>query len=95
LIAVGVAVEADEVVVDEKYWAAPAIRIELLELGNYQVRGLGARNPSLDLDDVAELALERAAARVLHGHGAVISRLNETEETRRLKAAENGTKNAI
>ena len=74
---------ADEVVVDEEE-AAPvaggAERVELLEHLRGRLRTWLAAE---DLDDVAELALERAAARVLHAHRCVVAVIDQVEAGRR------------
>ena len=63
---------ADEVVIDDEDFVAPAELAQGVELGD-DLRGrLGARLAAVDGDDVAELALERAAARELHRHGGVL-----------------------
>jgi hypothetical protein len=59
---------ADHVIVDERDVAAVAGEIERVQLLQHLLIGLGARNAAVELDDVAELAIERAAARELHAN---------------------------
>ena len=75
----GALLVADEVVVDDEDGVAPAGVAELVEFGEHLGDGLGAGLAAVDLDDVAEFAVERAAARVLHGHGAVATHLDQAE----------------
>ena len=70
---------ADEVVVDEVDMAAIAEAIELVELGEHLGVGLGARHPPVELDDVAELAGERAAARELHADVEIVVEFQQIE----------------
>ena len=77
------ALVADEIVVHDENRAAPLARIELLELGHHLRGRLGARLAAIDLDDVAELAVERAAARILDGHGAVVLGIDQVEVRQR------------
>ncbi len=77
---------ADEVVVDDEDGVAPAGLLELIEFGEHLGDGLGARLAAVDLDDVAELAVEGTAARVLHGHGAVAIHFDEAEVGQRADA---------
>ena len=67
----GVAFVADEVVVHQEDGAAPAQVVEPLQLGHQLFRTLGAGLTPVQHDDVAELALERAAPRELHAHRVV------------------------
>ena len=75
----GAALVADEVVVHHKDRIAPACLLQLVQLGQHLRDRLGARLAAIDLDDVAELAVKRAPARVLHGHGAVALHLDKAE----------------
>src|SRR5215472_10370016 len=70
---------ANEVVVHDKYGTSPSHVMQLIEFRKYLLGRLGAGAPSVNLDDVAELASEGAAARILDGHRAVIARFDETE----------------
>ena len=70
---------ADEVVVDEVDVAAIAEAIERVELREHLRVGLGARHAPVELDDVAELAGERAAARELHADVQVVVEFQEIE----------------
>src|SRR5256714_11202745 len=74
-----VALVADEVVVNDEDRAAPARRAQRVEFREHLLVGLRARHTPVDFDDVAELATERAAARVLHAHRAVALRVREPE----------------
>ena len=67
----GVALVADEVVIHQEDGPAPAQVIEGLQFGHQLVGGFGAGLAPVEHDDVAELALERAAARELHAHRVV------------------------
>ena len=62
---------ADEIVVNDKNRTAPAQSLERVEFGDHLLIALGARHAPVDFDDVAKLAREWAAARVLHRHRAV------------------------
>ena len=74
-----VALVADEVVVHDEDHPAPADPQERVQLGQHLLIALRARDAAIDLDDVAELALEGAAARVLDRHRAVASEVGELE----------------
>ena len=50
-----------------------------VKLGEHLLIALRARNASVDLDDVAKLAGERTAARVLHRHATVSLEIYETK----------------
>ena len=75
----GARLVANEIVVDDEHSIAPARRVQLVELGQHLRDGFRARTASIDFDDVAELAVERAAARVLHRHGAVALHPDQTQ----------------
>ena len=68
---------ADEIVVDEVDMAAIAEVVERLQLGEDLIGGLGARHAAVQLDDVAELAGERAAARKLHADVEIVLELEQ------------------
>src|SRR3984893_17073820 len=70
---------ADEIVVDKIDMTAVAELIKGIELGQHLLGGLGARHPAVELDDVAELAGERAAARKLHADMQVLVELEQIE----------------
>ena len=70
---------ADEVVVHDKNRTAPLARVKLIEFGHHLRRRFHPRFAAIDLDDVAKFAIERAAARILDGHGAVIFRVDQIE----------------
>ena len=70
---------ADEVVVHEVDVAAIAQAVELVEFREHLGVGLGARHAPVKLDDVAELARERAAARELHADVQVVVKFQEVE----------------
>src|SRR6516162_5881247 len=59
--------------------AAIAERMKRIELGEHLRRRLGTRHPAVELDDVAELAQERAAARELHADIHVVLELQQIE----------------
>src|SRR3954454_14790521 len=56
----------DEIVVNNKDCPAPAKISQSIKLGQYLLIALGARDPSVDFNDVAELARERTSARILN-----------------------------
>ena len=68
---------ADEVVVDEVDMAAIAAVVERLQLGENLIVGLGARYAAVELDDVAELAGERAATRILYANEELMIELDQ------------------
>src|SRR5579864_6755827 len=70
---------SDQVVIDKVEMSAPAQLVQPVELGEHLFRHLGARNPAVKLDDVAELTHERAAARELHGRIDVVPFLQQVE----------------
>ena len=70
---------ADQVVVHEVDMAAIAKLVEPVELGQHLRRRLGARHAAIELDDVAELAGERTAARELHADIEIIVELQQIE----------------
>ena len=59
--------------------AAIAELIERIELGQHLRMGLGARRAAVKLDDVAELAGERTAARELHADIEILLELEQIE----------------
>ena len=68
---------ADEIVVDEIDMAAIAPRVKAIELAQHLRNGLGAWHASVEFDDVAEFAGERAAARELHADMEVLVELQQ------------------
>src|SRR6266851_3904093 len=74
---------ADEVVVDEVDVTAIAETIERLQLVQHLGVGLGAGHSPVKLDNVAELAGERAAARELHADVKIMLDLQEVESWNR------------
>ena len=74
---------ADEIIVDEIDVASITEPIERLKLGKHLVVRLGARRPAVKLDDVAELASERAAARELHPDVKVLLEFQQIEARHR------------
>src|SRR5262245_64556543 len=74
-----VALVADKVIINDEYHPAPANPQERIQFGHYLLITLRARNAAIDLDDVAELALKRTAARVLDRHRAIASEVNQLE----------------
>src|SRR6202047_2834931 len=63
---------ADEIVVDEIDMPAITVIVERLQLGENLIVGLGARHATIQLDDIAELAGERAAARILYADEEIV-----------------------
>ena len=74
---------ADEVVVDQEDRASPAQPVQQVELLHDLVRRLGPGYLTVELDDVAELAVERAPTRELHAHRVVAVHLDEVEARNR------------
>ena len=74
---------ADEVIVDEIDVAAVAETIQRLQLVQHLRIGLGAGHAPVKLDNVAELAGERAAARKLHADVKIMLDLQEIESRNR------------
>ena len=62
---------SDEIVVHEEDVAAPAAGVQAVELGDDLLRGLDAHTVAEQGGDVAEIAVERAAARELDAHAGV------------------------
>jgi len=62
---------ADEVVVHEEDIIAPAAGVEAIQFGDDLLRGLSPHAVTERGDDVAEIAVERAAARALDAHTGV------------------------
>src|SRR5438045_4654566 len=70
---------ADKIVVDEVEMAAVTHLVERLELDEHLLDRLGPRHAPVELDDVAELAGERAAARILHTEIEIVLELEQVE----------------
>src|SRR5262249_23511098 len=70
---------SDEVVVNKINVPAIARSIDGVEFRQHLLRRLGARNSTKQLDDVAELAVEGAAARELHRHEQVVCGIEQVE----------------
>ena len=69
----------DEVVIYDEHVAAPAQLPQAIQLGDELSRRFSAHLAAIDRDDVAEIALKRAAARKLHGHGGVFVHAQQFE----------------
>jgi hypothetical protein len=65
---------------------APAGPVETVQLGDHLCRRLGARTMPEHRGDVAELAVERAAARELHAHRGVTLHVRQLPQRRRRPA---------
>jgi hypothetical protein len=74
---------ADEIVIDELDDAAPSDAVEYVQLGQHLIIGLGPRNASVELDDVAEFASKRTAAGELNTYGEVVFELEQIESRNR------------
>ena len=74
---------ADEVVVDHEDRSSPLQPVQGVELGQDLVRRLGAGHLAVELDDVAEFAVERASAGELHAHRVVALQVDEVEARNR------------
>lgn len=68
---------ADEIVVHDENRAAPAGVVQAAQLPQHLVGGFDPGAAAVEDHDVAELAIERAAARVLHGHGDVVPEVDQ------------------
>ena len=68
---------ADEIIVHDEHHVFPAAQPQRVQLGDQLRRRFGARRAAVHHDDVAKLAVKRAAARKLHGHGDVMAKLDE------------------
>src|SRR5206468_1459023 len=70
-------VVADKIVVDDEDLVAPAEFKQPIELRQQLAGALGSGFPSVERDDVAELALERTSAGELHRHGGILLELEQ------------------
>ena len=70
---------ADEIVIDDKDGPSPSQRLERVEFGEHLLIALGSRHAPVNLDDVAKLARERTAPRVLDGHCAVTLKIRQVK----------------
>ena len=68
----GFSLVADEIVIDQKNVTLKAQPFDLRQLGADLRRGFRPRHAAVNLDDVAELTLERTAARELQRHRGVV-----------------------
>ena len=76
---------ADEVVVDDEHRSPPTRLLQHIELRKHLLVALGSRYSTINLDDVAKLAVEWAPARVLDRHRAVASHVGKLEVRDRSK----------
>jgi hypothetical protein len=74
---------ADEIVVDKIDMAAIAEPVECIEFGEHLLVRLCARYPAIQLDDVAELTIERTAAGELDADIDVMVEIEQIEPRRR------------
>ena len=73
----GLALVADEVVIDDEHHVLPSAQAQLLEFGDQLSGRFGARDAAIHDDDIAELAIERAAPRELYRHGDVVAQVDQ------------------
>src|ERR1700681_2061563 len=59
--------------------ASVAERVEPIELGKHLRRSFGARQSSIQFDNIAELTGERTAARILHANVEIMFKLEQIE----------------
>ena len=74
---------ADEVVVDHEDRSTPPELVQRIELPQHLRRRLHPGVAAVQLDDVAELALERTAPRALHAHRRVARAVEQIESRRK------------
>ena len=70
---------ADEIVIDDKNGPSPTERLKRVKFGEHLLIALGSRHAPINLDDVAKLARERTAPRVLDGHCAVTLKVRQVK----------------
>src|SRR4030081_3832123 len=70
---------SDEIVIDNENGAAPAKSQQRVKLAQNLLIALGAGYAAVDFNDVANLAVERAAARILNRHCTVAFHFREVE----------------
>src|SRR6516164_11191643 len=75
----GLDLVADEIVVHEVHVAAMPEAVEHVEFGDDLLRGLCPWSSAVELDDVAELAVERTAAGELNSEHEVVLELQQVE----------------
>src|SRR3974390_3929823 len=75
----GLGLVADEIVVHEVHVASMPQSVEHVEFGDDLLRGLCSWISAVELDDVAELAVERAASGELNSEHKVIVELQQVE----------------
>src|SRR5213593_3788612 len=75
----GLGLVADEIVVYEVHVASMPEAVQHVEFGDDLLRGLCPWTSAIELDDVAELAVERAAAGELNSEHEVIVQLQQVE----------------
>src|SRR5690242_16056569 len=75
----GLDLVADEIVVHEIYVASMSEAVEHVEFGDNLLRGLCPWFSAVELDDIAELAVERAAAGELNSEHEVVVELQQVE----------------
>ena len=68
-----------EIVVNDEDLTTPPNPHQRVQLGENLLITLRAWDATIDLDDVAELTIEWTAARVLHGHVAVLLKFGQRE----------------
>src|SRR5207244_13307744 len=74
-----VLLSADEIVINDKDGPSPTACIKRVKLGQHLLIALGSRHAPVNLDDVAKLARERTAPRVLDGHCAVTLKVRQVK----------------
>src|SRR6266404_8840059 len=67
-----VALVTDKVIINDEDYPVPTGSEECVQLSDHLLVTLGARNATVNLNDVAELAVEGAAARILQRHKAIL-----------------------
>src|SRR4029077_21194358 len=68
---------ADEIVVDEIDMPAITLIVQRLQFSENLIVGLGTRHATIKLDNVAELAGERAATRILHANEEIVIEIDQ------------------
>jgi hypothetical protein len=70
---------ANEVVVHNENCSVPTQIAQRIQLSQHLLVAFGSRHAPVNLDDVAELAVERTPTRVLHRHPAVKFEIGDTK----------------